>query len=241
MGSTNSKSSILGDEAFFTLILEYCDWDHRQQLFSLCKDMRIYSKSQHYYRWLCKCLSSEHGIYFPEFIPAGENWKSLFLEFFPKRFLWDAVPSLEDGQNLAHAHSKKRNKLLSRVNVFVRFRPLSQQAMQLEEEASEMDGRQITLPLHQRLAMIKMARGITNNRQALKILAAEGGWFQSKWEALATRNQSKCDGNSKSDRVDARGGSVIDIENVNNKSINPTVGGVKAEKMIAQVQRFVSI
>lgn len=36
------------------------------------------------------------------------------------------------------------------------------------------------LPLHQRLTMIKMRHGLSS-RQALRVLAAEGGWFQTKW------------------------------------------------------------
>lgn len=53
-----------------------------------------------------------------------------------------------------------------------------------EENNADNDstsGTKVTLPLHQRLAMIRMSHNIKNNRSALKVLTEEGGWFQEKW------------------------------------------------------------
>jgi hypothetical protein len=44
---------------------------------------------------------------------------------------------------------------------------------------------EITLPLHQRLAMIRMSHSLANNRIALKVLAEEGNWFRDKWSTIA--------------------------------------------------------
>jgi hypothetical protein len=39
----------------------------------------------------------------------------------------------------------------------------------------------VTLPLHQRLQLVRLSRGLKSNRQALKVLAEEGSWFGAKW------------------------------------------------------------
>jgi len=42
----------------------------------------------------------------------------------------------------------------------------------------------VTLPLHQRLSMIRMSQRLPSNAAALKVLAAEGQWFEARWNAL---------------------------------------------------------
>ena len=44
--------------------------------------------------------------------------------------------------------------------------------------------RAVTLPLHQRLSMIRMSQRLPSNAAALKVLAAEGQWFEARWNAL---------------------------------------------------------
>ena len=42
--------------------------------------------------------------------------------------------------------------------------------------------------------MIKMSHNITNNKQALRVLASEGGWFHKKWTAHGNKKEtSSCD------------------------------------------------
>lgn len=54
-----------------------------------------------------------------------------------------------------------------------------------ENEKDENAGHEVTLPLHQRLAMIRMSHHIQNNRVALKVLTEEGGWFRDKWQEIS--------------------------------------------------------
>lgn len=53
------------------------------------------------------------------------------------------------------------------------------------EENSTKRGGEITLPLHQRLAMIKLSHRIQNKREALKLLTEEGGWFRDRWVEIS--------------------------------------------------------
>lgn len=94
------------------------------------------------------------------------------------------------------------------------------------KEESVNESIEVTLPLHQRLAMIKMSHNIKSNRQALKILATEGGWFAAKWNTLASNQKSAKDQDM----------SLLDIENRNESNIryNPVMNGKKAEKLMAK-------
>jgi hypothetical protein len=95
------------------------------------------------------------------------------------------------------------------------------------KEDSLQESIEVTLPLHQRLSMIKMSHNIKSNRQALKILASEGGWFAAKWNVLAMNNQKQSTRNELS---------LLDIENRNESNIhyNPVMTGKKAEKLVAK-------
>jgi hypothetical protein len=59
-----------------------------------------------------------------------------------------------------------------------------------DSENEEKDSREVTLPLHQRLAMIRMSHHVSDNRVALKLLAEEGDWFRDKWHAISNYYQS---------------------------------------------------
>jgi hypothetical protein len=53
-----------------------------------------------------------------------------------------------------------------------------------DQHSGNNDCVEVSLPLYQRLAMIKMSHNLKSNKAALKVLAAEGGWFQKKWNSV---------------------------------------------------------
>lgn len=74
-----------------------------------------------------------------------------------------------------------------KISVYARFSPKRPQQLTLTTSVSsdeansngdlenEDDDLEVTLPLHQRLAMIKLSHNLKSNGQALKVLASEGG------------------------------------------------------------------
>jgi kinesin family protein 5 len=77
-----------------------------------------------------------------------------------------------------------------KITVFARFKPPTpsiEDIDSLEEQDKENNKniKEVSLPLHQRLSMIKMShKNIKTNRDALKVLASEGGWFSTKWNNI---------------------------------------------------------
>lgn len=70
------------------------------------------------------------------------------------------------------------------ISVYARFSPKRPKPAALKAESeskenenleNEVDEVEVTLPLHQRLAMIRMSHDLNSNRQALKVLTSEGG------------------------------------------------------------------
>lgn len=68
---------------------------------------------------------------------------------------------------------------------------------------------EVTLPLHQRLAMIKLSRNLKSNKEALKILTSEGGWFGSRWNSLGNKENVV---NENVNHVQTRGGATFDAD-----------------------------
>lgn len=154
----------------------------------------------------------EHGLYIPSVLPKSEgSWKVLFMEMYTRRHMWSvdeellqetALEAEEEGmsedERFVHRVKRsamKRNETTDRfkVNVYARFRPHNQQPKEskrikdaeTEEGAEEGDeAKQVTLPLHQRLSMIRMSGEVKSNRDALRVLASEGAWFGQKWAKI---------------------------------------------------------
>ena len=135
-------------------------------------------------------------------LPQTEtSWKGLFLELYGRRDMWkedeehalmEAIESQEASEDLSEEEiflrrvkrAKKKNEVTDRfkVNVFARFRPLPESKEDAEEDnklpaqENSNDSLKVTLPLHQRLSMIRMS-GAKSKREALRVLASEGEWF----------------------------------------------------------------
>ena len=140
------------------------------------------------------------------------------------------------------------NKEKFKVNVFARFRPLAKEApKEIGKEIGKdkdndnlsslpEDKTEITLPLHQRLKMIKMAKNLKSNKQALQMLAAEGEWFRDKWVGSAAPNTD-----TEHNKENKSAQFVINIETNENKlnvGFNPSKSGVKFEKNTARVEQM---
>jgi hypothetical protein len=160
------------------ICFEYCDWETRTTLTKITKGWFHRSKSDSFYRFLCGLLESQHGLYVPPYKQKNSTWQSLFRELVIIRNLWLGLPT-PSLSALEHANQKFK------INVYARFRPFD--ASGVDENAES--GMTAKIPLHHRLAMIRMSNGFKSNRQALKLLTQSGGWFQNKWLSIANEAQ----------------------------------------------------
>jgi hypothetical protein len=177
MGQSLSSTSINSNElpSFLNEVLAFCDWSDRLALPLICRKWRNYSESDEYFHWLCICLVNNCSFYIPYSLPYGETWKKLFSDFYPYRNVWKGIQNSNT--------EKKRFK----VNVYARFRPAVVDDNDIENEQPS-----VTLPLHQRLHLIRISRNVNSNREALKILKDEGNWFGAKWTAIEkAKNKQK--------------------------------------------------
>ena len=138
------------------------------------------------FRWRLERLHIEHGIYFSS--PNEASWfslqenkasphKALYLQFIPKKMLWR-----EDDQSSSSYDSQRHVKNEQfKIHVSVRFKPQSKINASSVTHAA-------TLPLHQRLALIRLNHKLDSNSQALSILKDKGEWFKEKWSSLSEDN-----------------------------------------------------
>ena len=174
-------------------LLENLNWSERKTLISLNKKLNGISKSDSFFMWCCERLAKENGVYVisDKVLLSGESWKARFLDLYPLHKMWS--PDLKKSNvKLAHSYqisdrsedeieSPKKKKF--KINVFARFRPKSAAIVQpdnIEVDENATNNFSINLPLHQRLALIKMSNNLVSNKSALKILSEEGSWFGNK-------------------------------------------------------------
>lgn len=104
-------------------------------------------------------------------LPSNQTWKEVFVELAPRRCLWGEKRDTE----------RKENKIM----VCARMKPRSARIPRKPTAETE----KVTLPLHQRLSLIRMSKNLKSNRDALQILHAQGGWFAEKWKQERAANQ----------------------------------------------------
>jgi hypothetical protein len=187
-------------------VVAYSSWKDRSNLMMLSKRTWINSNSEAFYRFLCERVSFEYFIYIPAVLPSSDSWKSLFKECYKIRDLWKIKVASSNLNTLQeHQGDEKIEQERFKISVYARFRPFIEENKKLvfndvETDETELDNNmEVTLPLHQRLAMIRMSHGLQNNQQALKILASEGGWFKKKWTTLSEDTNNKENSNPNSD------------------------------------------
>jgi hypothetical protein len=174
-------------------ILEYSTFHERGQIFSISKVYFEYSQTDIVLRWLCYRLIQERKVYSPLKLLPGMNWKKTFLELYKIRNLWigddAATPGVGQDHDLFHEISKEHFK----INVYARFRPDHVIHNNNDDDATlkHESYQHITLPLHQRLSLIKLSCNLKSNHEALKILKEEGSWFGKKWREVDERKLAK--------------------------------------------------
>lgn len=234
--STGTKIQVNVAVSYILLILEFSSWNDRYHLCLLNKATRAISVDDSFYRWLCSRLVFEHQLYIP--LTGINNWKSVFYELYKKRDMWmdsSAETSIDvksDANAVSNAQMLASTQSRFKINVFAKFRPVSMdELLDSCAEANENEDVQVTLPLHQRLAMIKLSHRTKSNRKALQVLTNEGGWFKSKWNNVISSQQNILNNsNVASDQ------SNLDIENCRETdSVNKlNIANQKSETLAAK-------
>jgi len=123
------------------------------------------SERSSWWHFLCELLAEERRIYLgPHFSAGCEVSKEDFLGFWALR------------QRFAPPRSLSSSLSKSSMRVFVRVRPRMDVDESLAKESENATEQRITIPLHQRLELIKAARDdVTTSAQALKVLMSSRG------------------------------------------------------------------
>ena len=208
-------------------LLENLDWNERNIFMCLTKKNYEFSKSDMFFIFCCELLSKESAVYSCGQDTLNETWKSRFKYAYQFRNLWSYAPKQLTVQTLHHSYqisdrigtdiideaSKK-----FKINVFARFRPVN---IKQSESHSENDkSSNVNLPLHQRLALIKLSNNLKSNKDALKILIEEGNWFDRKWndssfyslDAHANENKELRCGNEEEDHNQSCGAGRVEFD-----------------------------
>jgi hypothetical protein len=136
---------------------------------------------------MCGRLDVENGVYSPSVIPVASDFKTLFMELYPSNAMWGAIISDGDRDRERSLNQHRGDK--KKISVYARFSPKRVKPIiesiiagnshidqsNVNEDQNKEDDIEVTLPLHQRLAMIKMSHNLKSSRQALKFLTSEGG------------------------------------------------------------------
>lgn len=126
--------------------------------------------SEEAFKWRLGRLHVERGIYHVPELPGPPNsvtWKSVFLANYKKRNLWTSVDEQSDEVG-------DENKFQITVNA--RFKPLG-------KPKPMTSSRPVSLPLHQRMALIRMNRKSFSQKEAFKALFQQGEWFGGSQKA----------------------------------------------------------
>lgn len=172
MGNFLVSGVDIGDEESGWLfnLLAFCDRETRAAVLFISKRYYEILTTPASFRWRLERLHIECGVYFPSSLPKDHTWKSLFLDLDKKHSLWDA----DDDSDTAASSDGKSFK----ISVYARFKPLN------NDRVSVQNGRKSVLPLHQRLALIRIDKGLSSNSDALGVLKEQGSWFKDKWEEI---------------------------------------------------------
>mmetsp|Transcript_7449 Transcript_7449/g.11085 ORF Transcript_7449/g.11085 Transcript_7449/m.11085 type:complete len:783 (+) Transcript_7449:104-2452(+) len=200
MGNSNSywdelggESGGIGDEesGWFFQVLVYCDMTTRSKCVLLSKRYSKILQSQEAFKWQLERLHIENGIYFPmQQLPTNETWRSIYIDLYKRRHLWNTPM---EGNSGSVWNTKDDDKDLPlwqlrpssitgenfNITVCARFKPST-----FSRKDVDSDDDKATLPLHQRLSLIRLSNKLETNQQALGVLKAQGGWFKDRWASI---------------------------------------------------------
>ncbi len=155
-------------------VLEFIPLKEHGILFSLNRSWNALKSWKGLWQFRCKCLAIQYHLY----LPSGKigfnisiDWETFFWNLWKVRHLWS--PSPESSTN-TEAH---------KIQVFVRIKALTPGDESLEFSTQEVH-KQISLPLHQRLSLLKVGHGLEgkhSTRDALLMLARQGEWFSGSY------------------------------------------------------------
>lgn len=163
--SCATSSEVLSTEATLFGILDYCDETTRNTCVTLSRSIRDLLTSDSSFKWRLHRLHIEYGVYFSSEKTGNVTWKSLYQKNLTKKTLWQ--------RSLTSSKSRDVQKKCSEdfhINVAARFKPRT-------HDDSVDHAKKIALPLHQRLALIRVNRKLKSNKEAFQVLKEQGGWF----------------------------------------------------------------
>lgn len=212
MGNTqpSDQEFAKGDETSGWLfnLLDFCDERTRSSCFVLSQRYNKILSSDACFKWRLERLHIEKGVYFSSELPTNHtSWRSLFLDLHKKRCLWDADNC--DAGNAVKIDTENFN-----VSVYARFKPRCLEKSSL--------GRSITLPLHQRLALIRIDKGLDSNKDALRVLKERGEWFKDRWGEIEKTQDENVD--TLYDTTMTSGVKKIDAKSSRVVVVDPTKG-----------------
>lgn len=141
-------------------VLDFCDRRTRSHFLTLTKRYCKILTSDASFRWRLQRLHIEKGLFFPDELPSTQtSWRSLFLDLDKKRQLWDA-----DCVEGVSATDENDGDDKYSISVYTRFKPITADCNRIQND------RKIVLPLHQRLALIRINKGLASNTDALSVL-----------------------------------------------------------------------
>ena len=218
--STANASAL--DVPYTQHIVAYLDWGQRAQVAVLCGGLRKACQSPLYSQWLCRRLAAERYLYVPAALPPGITWGTFFHELWIARSLFAAPPPppLEGEEAPDPAPAGAQPAASARIKVAARFKPAADTGDADEDTENQHPG--VTLPLHQRVQLIKQSRRCTTS-QALGELSKRGMWFKARNEADAAAAAAAT-------AADTGGGAGISAEGADRAS-----GGADAMSLEPQV------
>lgn len=136
-------------------------WRARASAPAVCQTWRrTLAQGAAHERMLCQRLRDECKVYVPEEreCPHHDGWGAFFRQIWPLRHMWSPEPEASSG---APSEEVRFN-----ISVAVRFRPASR------SRGSGDGAEKVTLPLHQRIQLIRLKHGCSRH-EAMRRIAAE--------------------------------------------------------------------
>lgn len=99
----------------------------------------------------------------------------MYAEVYPKRNFWKVLNT---------GTIDESDELSNKIRACIRLKPVLKET----KESQESDAKRIVLPLHQRLALIRLSQNLKSNREALGVLQMQGGWFTAHWQQQRKSN-----------------------------------------------------
>ena len=166
--SSWGTSPAIADVLLSVLAHPSAGWTARAAAPAVCSTWRrTLSQGGAFDRMLCQCLREEASLYVPEEsdCPHPDGWKAFFRQIWPLRHTWTATPQPPEEQR----RREEQEEMSFNISVAVRFRPANR--TRPTNAAAEQS---VTVPLHQRIQMLKLKHGCSR-MQAMRMIAAENG------------------------------------------------------------------